>query len=731
MHDAANILRRYFNQLPEPIIPLNFYDRFRDPLRHHQAQAVGEMDGQRPSQGHFDIDHAIRTYQQLITELPPLNRQLLLYILDLLAVFASKSDMNKMTTQNLAAIFQPGLLSHPSHDMAPVEYRLSQDVLIFLIENQDSFLIGMQGTAADAKTVQEVQSGPPTPQQKQPSTPSRLKGAMLGRSGSVSSAGADSVRKYGGVRRNVSVSSRNSRNSVAAPSPVTSSFTATSPGSGIGVHRSNTVPSKKSPAVTGSRFGRERPSDPSTPTSRASAQNIAIATPEGKPQPDLATDTELTPKQPASPQAISPSSSEATPVATTPAMVSLGAQMAEASVQHEQSQPLPQPVESASAQEQQLPLRPQPEELKQPPHQARDFQPMQPTQPMQPSQQGQPVQSEPGKDAEANSAAPASPLTPAARTFTAIFQKTPPGDEVKKDGRRPNKLQKKRLPGVNPSAHSSAASLTGHGPSVGDAPPSPLPPGMASGAAKEPPVHIGHGTTPSQGTGATLKPSMSPTHSYRSHSTVTDMSEVEQLDDNATPTESPEKRKHRWRRSKQELDRPSKPNTDPNMGNNEAAGHSMLSFGSSGGPPRKSFNTERGQAPSEGSGGAGSTRDLIHPDSVGAQSEKKKGPIDWFRGKVAERKEKDAEKRTKSPEGKREPNASLAHQINPDHVPPRGKSMDVQRSATDPARQMPGTRQPMPQQMPQQMQQSTQQPTSQPASSTEPTSSADATKPEA
>ncbi|GME26674.1 uncharacterized protein LTHEOB_6502 [Neofusicoccum parvum] len=146
VHDAANILRRYFNQLPEPIIPLEFYEMFRDPLRNHQAQAVGPMDGQKESIGDFDMDDAIRVYQRLITELPPLNRQLLLYILDLLAVFASKSDLNKMTTANLAAIFQPGILSHPTHDMAPPEYRLSQDVLIFLIENQDNFLIGSNYT---------------------------------------------------------------------------------------------------------------------------------------------------------------------------------------------------------------------------------------------------------------------------------------------------------------------------------------------------------------------------------------------------------------------------------------------------------------------------------------------------------------------------------------------------------------------------------------------------------
>src|SRR3546814_18945860 len=70
-------------------------------------------------------------------------RQLLLYILDLLAVFAAKLDENRMNSQNLAAIFQPGMLSHPAHAMAPEDNSLNQSVLIFLIENQDHFLIGM------------------------------------------------------------------------------------------------------------------------------------------------------------------------------------------------------------------------------------------------------------------------------------------------------------------------------------------------------------------------------------------------------------------------------------------------------------------------------------------------------------------------------------------------------------------------------------------------------------
>jgi len=141
VHDAANVLRRYLNQLPEPIVPLDFYERFRDPLRHHQAQAVGDMDARGSEKGDFDPQQAVAAYQQFIRELPSLNQQLLLYILDLLAVFASKSDQNRMTSGNLAAIFQPGILSHPTHDMAPEEYKLSQDVLIFLIENQDHFCL--------------------------------------------------------------------------------------------------------------------------------------------------------------------------------------------------------------------------------------------------------------------------------------------------------------------------------------------------------------------------------------------------------------------------------------------------------------------------------------------------------------------------------------------------------------------------------------------------------------
>lgn len=290
---------------------MDFYERFRDPLRSVQLQAAETNELQTLDAKGFDHDAAVVAYQKLITELPPLNRQLLLYILDLLAVFASKSELNKMTSANLSAIFQPGLLSHPTHDMAPAEYKLSQYVLIFLIENQDNFLIGMSGTAADEKTVKEVQSG------AIPTFPAAKAATGIGRSASNASAGADSLRKYGGVRRNVSTSSRTSRASANNGPSTPKSGTGFAGSASSGLHRSNTVPSKKSPGLPSARFN--KPSEPSTPTSGASlTPQAAYSRSNTGPSSPLATSSnELTPQASSStPLIAAPEASDSsTPVA--------------------------------------------------------------------------------------------------------------------------------------------------------------------------------------------------------------------------------------------------------------------------------------------------------------------------------------------------------------------------------------------------------------------------------
>ncbi|KAF7327928.1 Rho GTPase activator [Mycena kentingensis (nom. inval.)] len=124
-HDVASVFRRYLTQMPEPVIPHAMYHAVRDAF------------AKQP----FNQDEVIATYKALIRSMPRANQYLLLYVLDLLSVFARKCDKNLMTASNLAVIFRPGLISHPAHEMSPSEHDLSQRVLEFLIAQQDWFML--------------------------------------------------------------------------------------------------------------------------------------------------------------------------------------------------------------------------------------------------------------------------------------------------------------------------------------------------------------------------------------------------------------------------------------------------------------------------------------------------------------------------------------------------------------------------------------------------------------
>ncbi|OQV10246.1 RhoGAP domain-containing protein isoform 1 [Cladophialophora immunda] len=652
VHDAANILRRYLNQLPEPIVPLDFYERFREPLR--QIQVPTGPDGEMQSRDMSVNEHsaAVTAYQKLITELPPLNRQLLLYILDLLAVFASKSDLNRMTAANLAAIFQPGIISHPSHDMSPGEYRLSQEVLIFLIENQDNFLIGMSGTAVDEKTQKDVESG----------APSLRSPKAVGRSASNASAGAESLRKYG-VRRNVSVSSRGSRErgSPGVSSPGTPSGV-TSFAAGAGIARSNTVPSKRSPAITSNRFQRSNDNTDST------IQSVG-------------------------------------PHAAHPVVSALNQETTAESKSSRSGSIQPDDADGRGtlvpAQAAQAPGQ-SPQQLTQPPSAAQSV----PTQ----DQTGQ----VPVTAAAAAVAAAPPPTTTRERKISNLFPKSPIFGPSDPNGRQPRKLQKKpKLPGsTNDSAQSSLNSL--HGDEAGTFH-TPLVSPDINSAGRHDPLTAAHGpaltntaatpvnetpsskqfSTPPTGNNAQnhtagLKPRSSPPGSTHSRSSFTDPSDPDVVDD-GLPQPEKEKRRHRWRFSsaaKKGEQSPLAP--PPPVGQNAGARGSNSSIGSSN-RPRKSFTgdsqlTQSSYIDPSGSG----QQPLVGPSShesndvqkdPNAETEKK-GLFGKWKAKMSQnRDERLAEKdRAKSPPRNEQGSSrsSLAA-FAQEHLAPRGRSFDRPR----------------------------------------------------
>lgn len=117
------------------------------------------MPDYRAARKPFNHGKVIKEFQELIRSMPRANQYLLLYVLDLLSVFARKSNKNLMTATSelswalappkwltsdfadLAVIFRPSILSHPDQELSPEQHKLSQDIVEFLIEEQDLFLL--------------------------------------------------------------------------------------------------------------------------------------------------------------------------------------------------------------------------------------------------------------------------------------------------------------------------------------------------------------------------------------------------------------------------------------------------------------------------------------------------------------------------------------------------------------------------------------------------------------
>ncbi|CZT02434.1 related to Rho GTPase activating protein [Rhynchosporium graminicola] len=615
VHDAANVLRRYLNQLPEPIVPLDLYDRFRQPLKGFTKQAVGDADGPQLSED-FNVEKAIVTYQHLITELPPLNRQLLLYILDLLAVFASKSDENRMTSANLSAIFQPGMLSHPIHDMEPEQYRLSQDVLIFLIENQDHFLIGMRGTAADEQTVADVQNGG-TPPPGTPNTPGKSKSGVA-RTASNASAGADSIRKFGGVRRNVSVSSRHSKQSNGAPSPASPAYgpPLTHSPSG-GVHRSNTVPSKRSPGLPSNR--RQINSGSPSPTAAAFLPG-SLEAPRGlSPAAASSTNRSVSPSMSGAPSALGISSlAPSTHAASVTSQERLlGDQGAAPTTPRNISNLFQKSPTSESEKKQPNKLR----------------------------KKRLPGSSNPSAQSSTQSLHSQDQFSPALH----------PAHLANDIAAHP---QLESIPSANPILSNTQAT-----PPVTD-------PSQADQSGHQFPIRP---EELHQSSDTTLKPA-SPRGSLRSRSSFNDQSDADHHEDAAAVAEQREKRS-RWRISRHQRDSSQLGHTltpKKAVGSETAPGASTSSVGSSS-RPRKSFTADTMPASSDPSlTGA-------HPQSShdgSAASDEKKGPLGWIKNKMREKREENKEKEAEKERNKSPP--ASTDRI-PSAFPPRGKSIDIRR----------------------------------------------------
>ena len=146
VHDAASILLRFLNRLPEPVIPLERYEAFQNPLKQDFLDWKWTTEPPEGLAWPPKETSITQEYKRQISLLPGASRQVLLYLLDLFAVIAFRSESNKMTSWRLAKLFQPMVLSPVKAGECFVDkstaLRLSRCVLDFLIRVDNKILMG-------------------------------------------------------------------------------------------------------------------------------------------------------------------------------------------------------------------------------------------------------------------------------------------------------------------------------------------------------------------------------------------------------------------------------------------------------------------------------------------------------------------------------------------------------------------------------------------------------------
>jgi len=490
----------------------------------------------------------------------------------------------------------------------------------------------------------------------------------------------------GGIRRNVSTSSKRSRHSGAVPSPITPAFSSPT---ASGVHRSNTLPSKRGTTLGSPRF----PPPKQSGYSPTAADEVKSPLPEPKPvDPEtIVAHTKQEPEPPRPeqvPQYIAPTTEP------TPVIQPVEPEPEPTLPQRSQTMPpnkieMPRPYELAHTRETSLPFAfsqqqrasvtplvndmpgafPLPSPGVIPPSQpttpnvtaqtAQALLPPRSTTPGQRSPQRSPLNTPTRERSEflegAVDSGPFIEPTPAVRTFTQILAKvsaSPTGDSKDmKDSRKPNKLQKKRLPNsISQSTHSSTHSLGGSDSGFGashlfQAPPSPLQPphlpfahGQSQASSSREAVHD---ASSSRTSGNTLKPSMSPSASFRSHSTATEYSETELAEE-----QPKEEKRSFWKGHKRGESRatPTASQTDLH-GSVPGADRSMSSFASSSGLTGGGRRSMQFDQSSE-------TPMIFGSPPDHDRLEKKGGTFDWFHKRRHEHKDRaDKKERAKSPPG--------------------------------------------------------------------------------
>lgn len=175
VHTVASLLKMYFRELPESIIPSSNYQKLMN-------VAMNFQDAKDESDKFLAVENA----QKAMTNIPDDNYNIVKYLCQFLHKVGTKSNINKMTVLNLATVFGPNIIRNvieaDSPELMMATADLTQQLAYMLINNcNDIFCERKEGEPPkppevpvadlldinnDNEKMDEVQPLPPKPLQR-------------------------------------------------------------------------------------------------------------------------------------------------------------------------------------------------------------------------------------------------------------------------------------------------------------------------------------------------------------------------------------------------------------------------------------------------------------------------------------------------------------------------------------------------------------------------------------
>ena len=103
VHTVASLLKLYFRELPQSIIPATYYQKFMNIALHFQGAKDTE-----------DRQKAVNELREYVKKIPEDNFYIVLHLCRFLKKVSDHSDVNKMSILNLATVFGPNIIRNVS-----------------------------------------------------------------------------------------------------------------------------------------------------------------------------------------------------------------------------------------------------------------------------------------------------------------------------------------------------------------------------------------------------------------------------------------------------------------------------------------------------------------------------------------------------------------------------------------------------------------------------------------